>query len=68
MADTVFDAKLATFQQWQTTPWGRLRYSIAAANLIPHLQPVGQVLDVAGDTGLDAYDRFLERAFPPASD
>ncbi|MBC7299509.1 MAG: methyltransferase domain-containing protein [Nocardia sp.] len=56
LADTLFDAKLATFQQWQTTPWGRLRYSIAAANLTPHLQPGSRVLDVAGGNGLDAVE------------
>ncbi|MFE3316680.1 class I SAM-dependent methyltransferase [Nocardia sp. NPDC059195] len=55
-SETVFDAKLTTFQQWQTTPWGRLRYSIAAANLMPHLHHAGRVLDVAGGNGLDAIE------------
>ncbi len=55
-SETVFDAKLATFQQWQTTPWGKLRYSIAAANLMPHLHQGSRVLDVAGGNGFDAIE------------
>lgn len=54
MAD--FDAKLDVFRQWQATPWGRLRYAVAAANLARHL-PTGsslRVLDVGGGNGLDA--------------
>ncbi|HEY9287962.1 MAG TPA: methyltransferase domain-containing protein [Candidatus Dormibacteraeota bacterium] len=51
----VFDQRLANFQQWQETPWGRLRYSIVEANLAPHLsdRPL-RVLDVAGGNGRDA--------------
>lgn len=56
VSENVFDAKLATFQQWQTTPWGKLRYSIAAANLMPHLRQGSQVLDVAGGNGFDAIE------------
>ncbi|MEE1761369.1 hypothetical protein [Streptomyces sp. SP17KL33] len=32
-----FDAAMATWQEWQDAPWGRLRYSIAEANLLRHL-------------------------------
>ncbi len=51
----VFDQRLANFQQWQETPWGRLRYSIVEANLARHLgdRPL-RVLDVAGGNGRDA--------------
>jgi S-adenosylmethionine-dependent methyltransferase len=53
--NAVFDERLASFQQWQDTPWGRLRYSIVAANLARHLgdRPL-RVLDVAGGNGRDA--------------
>lgn len=56
-AETVFDRKLDEFRQWQASPWGRLRYRIAAANLSAHL-PVGrlEVLDVGGGNGLDAVE------------
>jgi len=56
-SETVFDARLETFRHWQTTPWGRLRYTIAAANLAAWL-PAGPltVLDVGGGNGLDAID------------
>lgn len=51
----VFDDRLAHFQQWQETPWGRLRYSVVAANLDRHLGdgPL-RVLDVAGGNGREA--------------
>jgi S-adenosylmethionine-dependent methyltransferase len=54
-AETVFDRKLDEFRQWQASPWGQLRYRIAAANLSAHL-PAGrlEVLDVGGGNGLDA--------------
>ncbi|MBG0827853.1 methyltransferase domain-containing protein [Planomonospora sp. ID67723] len=50
-----FDHRLAHFQQWQETPWGRLRYSIVEANLARHLggHPL-RVLDVAGGNGREA--------------
>ncbi|MEU1545840.1 methyltransferase domain-containing protein [Nocardia sp. NPDC005745] len=53
----VFDDKLGEFQRWQASPWGRLRYTTAAANLTTHL-PVGslEVLDVGGGNGLDALE------------
>ncbi|MGP4029190.1 class I SAM-dependent methyltransferase [Actinomadura sp. 3N407] len=51
----VFDQRLSNFQQWQETPWGRLRYSIVGANVLRHIgeQPL-RVLDVAGGNGRDA--------------
>lgn len=50
-----FNAAMAAWRQWQDTPWGRLRYSLAAANLARHLdgRPL-RVLDVAGGNGVDA--------------
>ena len=56
-AETVFDSKLGELRRWQTSPWGRLRYRVAAANLAAHL-PVGrlEVLDVGGGNGLDAVE------------
>jgi S-adenosylmethionine-dependent methyltransferase len=50
-----FDTRLAAFQQWQSSPWGRLRYTLTEANLLRHLDDTPQrVLDVAGGNGLDA--------------
>src|SRR5882672_3609950 len=50
-----FDTRLAGLQQWQSSPWGRLRYTITEANLLRHLDDTPQrVLDVAGGNGLDA--------------
>jgi S-adenosylmethionine-dependent methyltransferase len=50
-----FDTRLEEFQQWQASPWGRLRYTLVEANLVRHLDPGPQrVLDVAGGNGLDA--------------
>jgi S-adenosylmethionine-dependent methyltransferase len=50
-----FNAAMAAWRQWQDTPWGRLRYSLAEANLARHLdgRPL-RVLDVAGGNGVDA--------------
>ncbi|MFD3704458.1 class I SAM-dependent methyltransferase [Nocardia sp. NPDC058658] len=57
MTESVFDEKLATFRQWQASPWGKLRYTTAAANLTPHLPGTGlRILDVAGGNGLDAIE------------
>ncbi|MFD4071886.1 class I SAM-dependent methyltransferase [Nocardia ignorata] len=58
MDDAGFDRKLDAFERWQSTPWGRLRYRIAAANLATHL-PAGRslaVLDVGGGNGLDVLE------------
>ncbi|MFI7436781.1 methyltransferase domain-containing protein [Micromonospora haikouensis] len=53
--NALFDERLAQFQQWQKTPWGRLRYSVVEANVARHLgdRPM-RVLDVAGGNGRDA--------------
>lgn len=50
-----FNAHLPDWREWQETPWGRLRYRVAQANLLRHL-PVGplHILDVAGGNGLDS--------------
>jgi S-adenosylmethionine-dependent methyltransferase len=49
-----FDANLSAWKDWQSTPWGRLRYSIARANLNRHLEPrTLRILDVGGGNGLD---------------
>jgi S-adenosylmethionine-dependent methyltransferase len=50
-----FDTRLDAFQEWQASPWGRLRYLVTEANLLRHLDSTPQrVLDVAGGNGLDA--------------
>jgi S-adenosylmethionine-dependent methyltransferase len=50
-----FDTRLDAFQQWQASPWGRLRYRVTEANLLRHLDSTPQrVLDVAGGNGLEA--------------
>jgi S-adenosylmethionine-dependent methyltransferase len=50
-----FDTRLDAFQEWQASPWGRLRYIVTEANLLRHLDSTPQrVLDVAGGNGLDA--------------
>ncbi|MEV0027857.1 methyltransferase domain-containing protein [Nocardia sp. NPDC050793] len=56
-SDTVFDLELGKFRRWQASPWGRLRYTTAAANLAAHLPPGPlEVLDVGGGSGLDAIE------------
>jgi S-adenosylmethionine-dependent methyltransferase len=53
-----FNTAMATWQEWQDAPWGRLRYSIAEANLLRHLDDLGgeslRILDLAGGDGGDA--------------
>ncbi|MFE7358155.1 class I SAM-dependent methyltransferase [Streptomyces sp. NPDC057543] len=53
-----FNTAMTTWQEWQDAPWGRLRYSIAEANLLRHLGAVGgeslRILDLAGGDGGDA--------------
>ena len=60
-----FDNAMATWQEWQEAPWGRLRYTVAEANLLRDLTgpdgPDGsggerplRVLDLAGGDGGDA--------------
>ncbi|MGY1965514.1 methyltransferase domain-containing protein [Nocardia gipuzkoensis] len=53
----VFDEKFGEFARWQASPWGRLRYTTAAANLTANL-PTGplEILDVGGGNGLDALE------------
>ncbi|MFD5771166.1 class I SAM-dependent methyltransferase [Streptomyces sp. NPDC127049] len=52
------DTAMATWREWQEAPWGRLRYVIAEANLVRHLDGLGdgqlRVLDLAGGDGADA--------------
>ncbi|GGK32527.1 class I SAM-dependent methyltransferase [Nocardia camponoti] len=53
----MFDQGLTALREWQTTPWGRLRYATAAANLANHLTDTGlSVLDIGGGNGLDAIE------------
>lgn len=53
----LFDAKLSEFQKWQDSPWGRLRYAVAAENLAKHLPPRPlSILDIGGGNGLDAIE------------
>lgn len=50
-----FDAHLHAWQDHQSTPWGRLFYSVARANLQRHLEPRPlHILDAGGGNGLDA--------------
>lgn len=53
-----FNTAMTTWREWQDAPWGRLRYSIAEANLLRHLDGLGgeplRVLDLAGGDGGDA--------------
>ncbi|MGH3862360.1 methyltransferase domain-containing protein [Actinokineospora sp.] len=53
-----FDTAMTAWQQWQNTPWGRLRYTQAEANLARHLDGLGntplRVLDLGGGDGGDA--------------
>ncbi|MET9886459.1 methyltransferase domain-containing protein [Streptomyces sp. NPDC006430] len=53
-----FNTAMSAWKEWQDAPWGRLRYAVAEANLVRHLdEPVGgplRVLDLAGGDGGDA--------------
>jgi len=50
-----FDNGMATWQEYQAAPWGRLRYGIARANLESHLpSPPAYILDLGGGNGFDA--------------
>ncbi|MFI5828878.1 methyltransferase domain-containing protein [Streptomyces sp. NPDC051578] len=53
-----FNSAMTAWQEWQDAPWGRLRYAIAEANLVRHLEGPGEgssrVLDLAGGDGGDA--------------
>lgn len=58
----VFDDHQDDWQQWQSTPWGRLRYEIVAELLDAHLRPADSVadsdrsvvVDVGGGDGADS--------------
>jgi S-adenosylmethionine-dependent methyltransferase len=55
MTASGFETRLDAFQQWQATPWGRLRYTVTEANLLRHLEDGPQrILDVAGGNGVEA--------------
>ncbi|URN11416.1 hypothetical protein LUW77_03825 [Streptomyces radiopugnans] len=49
-----FDSSMAAWRQWQQAPWGRLRFTLAEANLLRHLDGLGdgplRILDLAGET------------------
>jgi S-adenosylmethionine-dependent methyltransferase len=50
-----FNSKLSAFKKHQTTPWGRLGYSISIANIERHLRGNSlDFLDVGGGNGLGA--------------
>lgn len=50
-----FDDHLSAFKNDQETPWGRLRYGIASANLRRHLDEGSlALLDAGGGIGLDS--------------
>ncbi|MET9677867.1 methyltransferase domain-containing protein [Streptomyces sp. NPDC006482] len=54
-----FDTATAGWREWQEAPWGRLRFTVAEANLTRHLgdQDGGRplrILDLAGGDGGDA--------------
>ncbi|HEV2887539.1 MAG TPA: methyltransferase domain-containing protein [Jatrophihabitans sp.] len=52
-----FDQHATSWREWQASPWGRLRYRLAAHTLDRVLQPLGsgcQVLDVGGGDGADS--------------
>jgi S-adenosylmethionine-dependent methyltransferase len=50
----MFDDALATWQRWQESPWGRLRFTLAETNLNRHIGPASKILDLAGADGGDA--------------
>ncbi|MFI2242545.1 class I SAM-dependent methyltransferase [Streptomyces chrestomyceticus] len=53
-----FDTAMSAWREWQDAPWGRLRYTLAEANLVRHLDALPEaplrVLDLAGGDGGDA--------------
>ncbi|MGW6709031.1 class I SAM-dependent methyltransferase [Streptomyces sp. NPDC054956] len=57
-ASEKFSTAMTTWQEWQDAPWGRLRYTVAEANLARRLDGLGpgplRVLDIAGGDGGDA--------------
>lgn len=59
-ADTdpaVFDQHLASWREWQASPWGRLRYAVVGHVLDTHLASMGaglRVLDLGGGDGTES--------------
>lgn len=50
----IFDTHLAAFKEMQSQPWGKLRYSLALANLARYADGrAWRVLDAGGGNGLD---------------
>lgn len=50
-----FDTAVTEWRKWQESPWGRLRYTLAEANLVRHLGDAPRrVLDLGGGDGADA--------------
>ncbi|MEU5218075.1 methyltransferase domain-containing protein [Streptomyces sp. NPDC020807] len=53
-----FDTAMAGWTEWQEAPWGRIRYTVAEANLLRHVGGPAEgplrVLDLAGGDGGDA--------------
>lgn len=45
---------MTTWEEWQESPWGRLRYALALANLRRHVAPGSRILDIGGGDGADA--------------
>ncbi|MEU7527162.1 class I SAM-dependent methyltransferase [Saccharothrix sp. NPDC042600] len=53
--DAKIDTSMTAWRQWQDSPWGRLRYTLAEHNLARHLGDAPlRVLDLAGGDGSDA--------------
>ncbi|MFE9555012.1 hypothetical protein ACFYOD_16220 [Streptomyces sp. NPDC006703] len=56
-----FNTAMAAWQQWQEAPWGRLRYTVAEANLARHLDTLDggalRVLDTLKRLELATTDR-----------
>lgn len=54
----LFDSNLEAWQQWQQSPWGRVRYAVVAETLRRTCAAIGpgplRVLDVGGGDGGDA--------------
>ena len=52
---SIFDSNLAAWKRDESTPWGRLRRSIALRNLTRHLpSSAADILDVGGGNGRDS--------------
>jgi S-adenosylmethionine-dependent methyltransferase len=52
----IFDKHMASFSANQDTPWSKLRYIIAAANIARHIPKKRlQILDAGGGNGVEAF-------------